>query len=163
MSAEDLQNEEREVLDSIFDGDENFKAIDTNSFQYTVYSATSPDKTVALRIHWSSQYPEIIPNFSLELSHNNQIPPHVKANLLSELKTFAEENVGVSMTYLIVDWLKDNVDSLIPSGLKKEEVKSEQLTKRQKNKLSSFGNSQTRGRDWVDIIRHLSQMGSAVE
>ena len=112
------------------------------------------------RLTGSLQYPEIIPNFSLELSHNNQIPPHVKANLLNELRTYAEENVGVAMTYLVVDWLKDNVDSLIPSGLKKEEVKTEQLTKRQKNKITNYANSNTRGRDWVDIIRHLSQTGN---
>ena len=84
----------------------------------------------------------------------------MKANLLNELRTYAEENVGVAMTYLVVDWLKDNVDSLIPSGLKKEEVKTEQLTKRQKNKITNYANSNTRGRDWVDIIRHLSQTGN---
>lgn len=164
MSSEELQNEEREILESIFEGDENFKVIDANSYQCTVYSAESSDKTVAVRIHWPSQYPEIIPNFSLELSHNNQIPSHIKANLLNELKTFAEENIGVAMTYTIVDWLKDNIDSLIPDeSIKKEEVKKEQLTKRQKNKITNYANSNTRGRDWVDIIRHLSQTGAAPE
>ena len=67
------------------------------------------------------------------------------------------------MTYLIVDYLKENIDTLIPCQVLKKEAapKTEQLTKRQKNKIANFGNSDTRGKDWVDVIKHLSQTGAA--
>lgn len=34
MSTKELQDEEREVLSSIYDGDECFKQIDPNTYQY---------------------------------------------------------------------------------------------------------------------------------
>lgn len=37
MSTKELQDEEREVLSSIYDGDECFKQIDLNTYQYKVY------------------------------------------------------------------------------------------------------------------------------
>ena len=162
MSCEELQEEEREVLSSIFEGDPNFKQVDLQSFQITVTSSDNCDKTIALRIYWPSQYPDVIPTFSLDLSHNNRIPPDVKAGIISRLKEFAELYLAVSMTYLIVDFLKDNIDDLIPSEVLRKEAapKAEQLTKRQKNKLANFANSNTRGSDWVDVIRHLSQTGA---
>lgn len=36
MSTKELQDEEREVLSSIYDGDECFKQIDPNTYQYKV-------------------------------------------------------------------------------------------------------------------------------
>ena len=69
MSCEELQEEEREILQSIFEGDENFKAVDSNSFQYTVYSATSSDKTVAVRIHWPSQARILFPLLIFDLNY----------------------------------------------------------------------------------------------
>lgn len=36
MSDAELQEEEREVLLSIYEGDENFKQVDKNVFQYKV-------------------------------------------------------------------------------------------------------------------------------
>lgn len=36
MSNSELQNEEREVLQSIYDGDQQFKEVSSNTFQYKV-------------------------------------------------------------------------------------------------------------------------------
>lgn len=36
MSTKELQDEEREVLSSIYDGDECFKQVDPNTYQYKV-------------------------------------------------------------------------------------------------------------------------------
>lgn len=36
MSTKELQDEEREVLSSIYDGDEFFKQIDLSTYQYKV-------------------------------------------------------------------------------------------------------------------------------
>lgn len=36
MSTKELQDEEREVLSSIYDGDECFKQIDAKTYQYKV-------------------------------------------------------------------------------------------------------------------------------
>lgn len=36
MSTKELQNEEREVLSSIYDGDDCFKQVDPETYQYKV-------------------------------------------------------------------------------------------------------------------------------
>lgn len=91
------------------------------------------------------------------------------------------------MTYTLFEWLKENSDQLTAEqpdkstvtedlftgekdslvatsgGGAPKEPKKEKLTKSQKRKLSSrvVCGELPRGHDWVDVIKHLLQSGSA--
>lgn len=91
------------------------------------------------------------------------------------------------MTYTLFEWLKENCDQLTEAqperpqiteevvvrsqestptnsgGAIPKEAKKEKLSKAQKRKLAGrvVNGELPRGHDWVDVIKHLLQSGSA--
>lgn len=185
MDCKELQEEELEVLASIYDGDVNFKQVTPTCFQYKIGS-DDDSKSFLLEISWVDQYPNISPKINLDAFFNKKLIPEVKANIIDKLLKEAEIQIGTPMTYTLIEFAKDNSevltcsqpdrpvcldstspseerviqDEMVPSSKKEKKPK---LSKSQKRKLAEKLDSKgerPRGWDWVDVVKHLSQIGS---
>lgn len=193
MSATfDMQQEELEVLESIYLGDDCFKQINNTTFQYKCGEDGSP-KSMLLEICWGEMYPDEKPVINLNTFYNNHLDKTSKDYLCKQISEQADDMLGCAMTYTLFEWVKENLETLMgsiannlppppplishPEDVKNEKnqkdekqpkVKKpkEQLTKNQKKKLfDRVGNrgEVARGADWVDVIKHLSQTGFKLE
>uniref|UniRef100_H2YN28 RWD domain-containing protein n=1 Tax=Ciona savignyi TaxID=51511 RepID=H2YN28_CIOSA len=185
MDASELQEEEREVLASIFEDDPAFKQISDQCFQYKI-GEDADMKSFLIEVVWTKEYPNELPRINLDAFYNNHILPSVKTNIVEQLTAQCEGILGEAMVFTIVDWAKENHVELMAeqplqvvvarndveaspaetaqTGKKKE--KKEQLSKAQKRKLADrvgVSGERPRGWDWVDLIKHLSQTGKANE
>ncbi|XP_066249450.1 RWD domain-containing protein 4 [Euwallacea similis] len=177
-----LQEEEREALLSIYEGDEFFKQIDSSTFQYK-YGVSDSMKSFVLELKWGPNYPEELPVINMDVFYNKHVISSLKQKVIELVKSEGEQFLGMSMTYSLFEFLKEKFENLIAEqpenpvehemdklciseqdssqNLKKE--KKEQLTKAQKrrqwNRLDSK-REKPRGWNWVDIVKHLSQTGS---
>lgn len=175
------QEEELEALSAIFEDDECFKKCESDdgalSYQYR-FVAENENHSFILDMICPASYPEVRPNFSLDLFYNNHILPLVKSEIIEKLNSFCEELLDEAMIYSVIDYVKDNHQDLVAnqtlvfqediSEVKAAQVKvskapkKEQLTKAQKRKLADRVNvdgERARGWNWVDLVKHLSQTG----
>ncbi|XP_030383768.1 RWD domain-containing protein 4 [Scaptodrosophila lebanonensis] len=182
------QAEEREALQAIYEGDSNFKEIDSATFQYK-YGEEDNYKSFLVELKWGEKYPDEPPTINMNTFYNRNLIPAVKDEIQAALSNEAGQWLGCGMTYTLFECLKDNIEELtaaqlepIPcvsaaedgvaalkisdtSGLdaKKKDPKKEQLTKAQKRRQwerTDHKGDRPRGWDWVDIVKHLSQTGS---
>merc|ERR1711934_229043 len=120
--------------------------------------------------------------------YNNHLSADVKESIIKAVEGEAVEMVGMSMTYTLFEWAKENLETLLeaqpeslvveameriqvketseePEG--KVKVKKEQLTKGQKRNAWRKGGlneeDRQRGWNWVDVIKHLHQTGGAAD
>ncbi|XP_047476976.1 RWD domain-containing protein 4-like [Penaeus chinensis] len=180
--------EEREVLQSIYEGDSNFSMINETTFQYK-YGDEGEIRSFLVEISWGADYPDVAPSINLDLFYNKHIVSPVKEKILSGLKEQAEINLGMSMTFTLFEWLKEAKEELMEEQPLEAPVsriveinadvsqmtlnedqgegkkdKKEQLTKAQKRRMWDRQNAageRARGYNWVDIIKHLSQTGGS--
>ena len=136
-------------------------------------------------IKWTEEYPTKLPILSLESFYNKHLVPAVKGEIVKAVAEEAEQYLGMSMTYSIFEWVRENIETLLSNQpetvqviseeletkcnvsenteeiVPKTKVKKEQLTKAQKRAQWKKGGlneeDRERGWDWVDIVRHLSQ------
>ncbi|KAH8324611.1 hypothetical protein KR074_012339 [Drosophila pseudoananassae] len=183
------QTDEREALQSIYEGDQQFKEIDATTFQYK-YGEEDDYKSFLVELKWGEKYPDEAPTINMNTFYNRSLLPAVKEGIQAALITEAEQWLGCGMTYTLFECLKDNLEQLtaaqpesapsvaiVDEGVgalkisdadaeadaKKKEPKKEQLTKAQKRRQwerSDHKGDRARGWDWVDIVKHLSQTGS---
>jgi ubiquitin-protein ligase len=78
MSTDELQIEEIEVLDSIYDGDELFKKLNPTTYQYMVMHPTNEHKNFLLEVAWGKTYPDEPPEINLDAFYNKHITVNVK-------------------------------------------------------------------------------------
>lgn len=188
MSDLELQEEEREVLSSIYDGDPAFKQISPVIFQYK-YGLDDDPKSFLLEISWGETYPSELPSINMDTFYNKHVVGSVKKNIISEVLKEAQLYLGAAMTYTLFEYVKEKAEvlvsqqpeSFLPEIINsaekitlteeteqsfKKNVKKEQLTKAQKRKqwdrVDAKGDK-PRGWDWVDVVKHLSQTGSKVD
>ncbi|CAH0748565.1 unnamed protein product [Diatraea saccharalis] len=176
----ELQAEEIEVLKSIYEGDDNFKQVDSKTYQYKYVDG---DKSFILEISWGPNYPTEKPKLNMDIFYNQHILPIVKEKTLEIVNVEAEQWLGCAMTYTLFECLKEKVSELlaeqteevvISSRVEKitiedqgevestKKEKKEHLTKAQKRRAwdkaeVGRGGEKPRGWDWVDIVKHLSQ------
>lgn len=185
--VKEQQDDEREALISIYEGDDRFKQINSTTFQYK-YGENDDVKSFQLEISWHENYPTKSPDINLNLFYNRNLPAVVKSKIETILREEAEQWAGCAMTYTLFECLKDKVDDILadvtengtvdvitdmqvdnsvgdntndPLGGTKA-TKKEQLTKSQKRRLwnnADHTGTKARGWDWVDIVKHLSQTG----
>ncbi|XP_055836528.1 RWD domain-containing protein 4 [Episyrphus balteatus] len=184
---QELQLEEREALQSIYEGDDAFKEVNPTTFQYK-YGKDDDIKSFLVEIQWVSNYPNEVPVINMDAFYNRNLIPPVKQKIASLLLEEAEQWVGCGMTYTLFECLKDKVDEIVAeqpdtpivqsvdldngvaaikisdSGDSKKvpATKKEQLTKAQKRRQwerTDHKGDRPRGYDWVDIVKHLSQTG----
>ncbi|KAK2169054.1 hypothetical protein LSH36_12g03099 [Paralvinella palmiformis] len=182
MSTKELQQEEHEVLQSIYESDVAFKEINETKFQYKVGEDGS-NKSFLIEVIWGENYPNEMPDVNLSAFYNNHISESNKTIVINKLREEIEPFIGSAMTYTLFEYARENFDELMTYQTEssfqlseekdlevnrtevnsKKKEKKEHLTKAQKRKLyNRFGNQQTekpRGWDWVDVIKHLSQTG----
>ncbi|KDR18056.1 RWD domain-containing protein 4A [Zootermopsis nevadensis] len=180
------QEEEREVLLSIYDGDPAFKHLSPTVFQYKYGEDESP-KSFLLEISWGASYPAEKPSINMDTFYNKHSVPDVKDQVVSQVKEEAEQYLGTAMTYTLFEFVKekleellagqpdsfvndvtDSIDRITISGTQalesasKKMVKKEQLSKAQKRKqwdrVDGKGD-RPRGWNWIDVVKHLSQTG----
>ena len=183
----ELQEEELEVLKSIYEGDDLYTNPDKDTHQYK-FGEVGTLKTFILEIKWTDEYPSELPALSLESFYNKHLVPEVKTTILKAVSEEAEQFLGMSMTYSLFEWVRESLETLLekqPETLltsvceeieekcsvnenddddettTKTKVKKEQLTKAQKRAQWKKGGvneeDRERGWNWVDIVRHLSQ------
>ncbi|ELU00560.1 hypothetical protein CAPTEDRAFT_162406 [Capitella teleta] len=179
MDNTEMQEEEKEVLLSIYEGDENFKEIGDLGFQYKIGESDSY-KSFLLEISWGEEYPSAAPTINLDAFYNNHLLPEVKEAIKEKLSEQVEDLLETAMTYTLFEFAKENADELLadqpvaPIATSQESTtrveatqakvkeKKEQLTKAQKRKITNRMDNKgemPRGYDWVDVIKHLSQTG----
>ncbi|XP_073972386.1 RWD domain-containing protein 4 isoform X2 [Rhodnius prolixus] len=171
----DLQEEEREVILSIYEGDPAFNQLSPITYQYK-YGTDGDPKSFLLEISWGENYPNDKPKVNMDTFYNKHI-------LLQE----AEQFLGGAMTYSLIEFIKEKYDELTAEDfslttfveasspveetvIDKEETviqtkleKKVHLTKAQKRKqwdrVDNKG-ERPRGWNWVDIVHHLTQTGT---
>ena len=74
-----------EVLDSIYDGDENFKKLDAKTYQYMITHPSNEHKNFLLEIAWGDEYPDEPPDVNLNAFFNKHILPAVKTEIRESL------------------------------------------------------------------------------
>ncbi|XP_015182712.1 PREDICTED: RWD domain-containing protein 4 [Polistes dominula] len=189
MSDVELQEEEREVLLSIYEGDPAFNQLTPTTFQYK-YGEDNDIKSFLLEISWGPKYPSEKPNVNMNTFYNKHIVQEVKDEVVKQLEAEADQWLGSAMTYTLFQYVQEHFTELLsmqPDSIAEinsqasklkissenqqtEEVvkrpKKEQLSKAQKrrqwNKADGKG-ERPRGWDWVDIVKHLSQTGPKQE
>ena len=108
---EETQEEERDVLRSIYDGDEHFKEIDACCFQYKY--GNEEDKAFILEVSWPKEYPSELPIINMDTFFNKHLPSMVKDDIKSRVLEQAEELRDSPMTYSLFDWLNENSQEFI--------------------------------------------------
>ncbi|XP_014662323.1 PREDICTED: RWD domain-containing protein 4-like isoform X2 [Priapulus caudatus] len=184
MTCNELQMEELEVLDSIYEGDDNFKKVNEKTFQYKYIHPEKESRSFLVEIIWGETYPEEKPKVSMGAFFNKHISDQVKTTVVTKVEEYAEEWIGSAMTYTLLEFVKENSEELMadqPDELvplmaevtikgdndileKKIKEKKEQLSKSAKRKLADRTDHKgevARGMDWVDIVKHLSQIGGS--
>ncbi|XP_055936232.1 RWD domain-containing protein 4-like [Argiope bruennichi] len=184
MSCSELQDEELEVLLSIYDGDKCFRQLSPKCFQYKIGEDADP-KSFLLEISWGPQYPEAPPSINLDSFYNKKLIPEVKKAIINKLLEEADMQIGTAMTYTLFECAKENAEKLtklqpenfissestlaaedktvMEEAVSTKKEKKPQLTKQQKRKLAEkldARGERPRGWDWVDVVKHLSQIGS---
>ncbi|XP_060810853.1 RWD domain-containing protein 4 [Amyelois transitella] len=173
------QAEEIEVLKSIYEGDDNFKQLDAKTYHYKYADG---DKSFILEITWGPTYPTEKPNFNVDIFYNQHLLPSVKEKILSVVSNEADQWLGCAMTYTLFEALKEKASEILAEQTEeavvaakvekividdqtesKKPEKREQLTKAQKRRAwdraeLGRGGEKPRGWDWVDIVKHLSQV-----
>ncbi|XP_063238269.1 RWD domain-containing protein 4 [Bacillus rossius redtenbacheri] len=190
MSDLELQEEEREVLLSIYDGDPAFKQLSPTTFQYKYGDDESP-KSFLLELSWGPTYPSEPPQFNMDTFYNKHVVLQVKRRVAARLLEQSGQLLGEAMTYTLLEFAKEHFEELVseqPETAAVEELeqgverasladlqdadvvrklpKKEQLSKAQKRKQwdrTDSKGTRPRGWDWVDVVKHLSQTGSKQE
>jgi hypothetical protein len=111
MDCKEAQEEELEVLRSIYEEDERFKEIDATTFQYK-FGEDGHFKSFVLEISWIENYPENAPNVNLNAFYNKHLHDKVKESILAKLMEQCEMNLGCAMTYSLFDWTNEHVEEL---------------------------------------------------
>lgn len=116
------QQEEREVLDSIFPDE----ITDLNSSEYRIsmildlpsQDSESTPPTLLLNVRYPESYPDEAPMLDITQPPNAPKHPHLdiqedKARLLDALTPTIEENMGMAMIFTVYSTLKDSAELLI--------------------------------------------------
>ncbi|XP_052893784.1 RWD domain-containing protein 4 [Anopheles moucheti] len=109
--AKELQDDEREALVSIYEGDSAFKQVNSETYQYKY--GEEGKKSFLLEICWTANYPNELPTFNLETFYNRNLSRTMKDSIASILQTEAEQWIGCGMTYTLFECLKDKLDDLL--------------------------------------------------
>lgn len=162
------QQMEWEVLESIYSVDEDFKRISNNRLQYKVGVGT--DKSFIVEIEWPDDYPTTSADINMDVFYNSSISTNVRNAIRSRLLEVAKENEGMASSFAIIEFAKENIDSLtahwelamadaIGEVQLDDEKRKEPMTKAAKRRMwgRNEGIGSERGSNWVDIIKHLSQ------
>uniref|UniRef100_A0A182P1P0 RWD domain-containing protein n=1 Tax=Anopheles epiroticus TaxID=199890 RepID=A0A182P1P0_9DIPT len=109
--TKELQDDEREALISIYEGDSAFKQVNSETYQYKY--GEEGNKSLLLEICWTENYPNELPSFNLETFYNRNLSRSVKETITSMLQEEGQQWIGCGMTYTLFECLKDKLDELL--------------------------------------------------
>ncbi|GMR33116.1 hypothetical protein PMAYCL1PPCAC_03311 [Pristionchus mayeri] len=169
MTAKEEQEQEWEVLLSIYEGDDAFKKVSDGRLHYRV----DGEKPFILEIDWPEDYPNVPPVISLDVFFNSYISTADRIVVRDTLMRVAEENQGMAVSFTLIEWAKEHADELTSQFTEKKVEKREEedeerheerrdtaMSKNAKRKMwDRVGNKGEleRGHDWMDILKHLAQ------
>ncbi|EMD00821.1 hypothetical protein BAUCODRAFT_61936 [Baudoinia panamericana UAMH 10762] len=118
----DEQQEEREVLDSIFP--DEIQDISESEYRITITldvrkdEEDEPDIAIILNVRYPEAYPDEAPHLDITQPPNAPKYAHLdiqedKARLLEALQPTVEENLGIAMIFTLVSTLKDSAELLV--------------------------------------------------
>lgn len=109
LSLDDTWDEEQSVLESIFDN--KYKKISDSAISVMLEPAGIDSRPVALHIRKPlTGYPSVLPSLSV---HAN-LPAYIRLAILKRTLLHAKENLlGEPMVFHLVDWLENNISSII--------------------------------------------------
>ncbi|OWA52462.1 putative RWD domain-containing protein 4 [Hypsibius exemplaris] len=168
MDLEIQKSDEREVLSSIYSGDDHFQMVDENSFQYRVEPNGDPrnPKRFMLQIRWPDTYPESVPEVNLDIFYNSHLHNSDKEEVKRRVLEEAAAWVGCAMTYTLFEFAKENWDSLISeTSVVETRVEEKRVTGAEKRELlaAADDDDKPRGWNWVDVVKHLFQVPGEVK
>ncbi|XP_075222834.1 RWD domain-containing protein 4 isoform X2 [Lycorma delicatula] len=111
-NSRELQEEEREVLLSIYDGDPAFKQLSPSTYQYK-YGEDGDSKSFLLEISWSENYPAEKPIVNMDAFYNKHIIQSVKAHIKECILKEADDYLGAAMTFSLFESVKEKLSDLI--------------------------------------------------
>ncbi|XP_011340580.1 RWD domain-containing protein 4 isoform X3 [Ooceraea biroi] len=162
MSDAELQEEEREVLSSIYDGDPAFKQLTPTTFQYK-YGEDNDVKSFLLEISWGATYPTEKPTINMNTFYNKHIVQESVQEHYADLVSMQPDSVGDINLHTSRIKITDEAQQVEETIKKpKKEHLSKAQKRRQWNKADGKG-ERPRGWNWVDIVKHLSQTGPRTE
>lgn len=118
LSLDDTWSEEQLVLESIFDN--KYKRISDSAISITVEPLGKDSQPVNLHIRKpSTGYPALLPSLAV---HSN-LPAYIRLAILKRTLLYAQDNLlGEPMVFHLVDWLENNVSSIIENPGRLSEV-----------------------------------------
>ncbi|TNN17412.1 RWD domain-containing protein isoform 1 [Schistosoma japonicum] len=111
MAVCDLREEEAQVLKSIFSEDEL-----TISGDYKLEYKVGEHGTISsfvIQIQWPTGYPNVMPYISMDCFYNQHVPQDVKEKIVAELVSVAEDQLGSALTYILVEYIKENHERFV--------------------------------------------------
>ncbi|KPI42186.1 RWD domain-containing protein [Cyphellophora attinorum] len=137
----DEQQEEREVLDSIFP--DEITDLSENSFRISITLDAPPDfrdegvdpPTIFLTVAYPEAYPDVGPHLDLAPPPNASKHPlfdvsEDKAQLLEALEPTIEESLGMAMIFTLVSTLKEAAEQLMVDRQKQKNEVQEQVVRK---------------------------------
>ena len=112
MGSNEEQEEELEVLRSIYESDECFKEISHTSFQYK-FGEDGHYKSFLLEVSWPENYPQCLPEVKLDAFYNKHIAADIKNSIISQIMEQCEQLLGVAMTFSVFDWTREHAEELM--------------------------------------------------
>ncbi|XP_014280967.1 RWD domain-containing protein 4 [Halyomorpha halys] len=109
---EELQDEEREVILSIYDCDPAFKQLSPVTYQYKFGEEGDP-RSFLLEIVWGKEYPNEVPNVNMNTFYNKHINESTKKKVCEYVCNEALNLVGNAMTYSLFEGVKEKYLDLI--------------------------------------------------
>ncbi|RZF41416.1 hypothetical protein LSTR_LSTR000130 [Laodelphax striatellus] len=106
------QSEEREVLQSIYDGDPSFKELNPTTYQYKFGEDGDP-KSFLLEISWGENYPDEKPEVNMDAFYNKHIIQAVKDHIKKCVLQEAEDYLGNAMTFSLFESVKEKLNELV--------------------------------------------------
>ena len=91
---------------SIYDGDPQFVNENGKKFQYK-FGEDGTSKSFILKISWGPEYPEVLPEISVDSFYNKHLLPDVKAKISDYVKSEGEQFLGMSMTFTIFEQVNE--------------------------------------------------------
>uniref|UniRef100_A0A1I7Y1Q9 RWD domain-containing protein n=1 Tax=Steinernema glaseri TaxID=37863 RepID=A0A1I7Y1Q9_9BILA len=179
MDYKSEQATEMEVLNSIYEGDPLFHQSAENKVQYK-FGEEGHYQSFVMEVVWTETYPDTVPDVNLDVFYNANITRDVRDSIRDAVLAEAENYVGMASTFSLIEYVKENYAELVknqmdPALMKQVEDlkldsddKKDQMTKAQKRKMwnkveAGKCGQLERGHDWIDIVKHLSQAGKAVD
>ena len=77
------------------------------------WSDTAGKHALLVEFEWVAEYPNVLPKINLDIFFNRDISPAIKESVISAVNEEAEQYLGMSMTFSLVEYLKENFDTLM--------------------------------------------------